>query len=181
MKKIILASVAGLLVAGTVFAASMNFSDVDTDDWFYPGVYYVESNDIMTGYNNGDFGPDDKVNRAQLATILQRVDAANISKMFTELNAIRLHEVTKLNGSKWTTYKEVRMRFPVDGTEGASEGTVRYESVQETLLVLGTDESLQLLGPDTGSYFFIQENSDLFGIKIYGPFYDDVDRLVSEI
>lgn len=46
------------------------YSDVDEDTWYYNAVKYVTENNLMGGYGNGKFGPDDILSRAQLAQIL---------------------------------------------------------------------------------------------------------------
>lgn len=48
------------------------FSDVAPSDWFAPAVLSVDDKELMTGYQNGRFGPRDAVSRAQAATILWR-------------------------------------------------------------------------------------------------------------
>ncbi|MCL4425128.1 MAG: S-layer homology domain-containing protein [Firmicutes bacterium] len=49
------------------------FSDVKTDDWFngYVNVAYAQG--YVKGYGDGKFGPNDKINQAQAATILLRL------------------------------------------------------------------------------------------------------------
>lgn len=188
MKKIILAFVAGLIVTTTVFATTRNFPDVAQNDWFYPGVQYASSYGFMNGYPNGNFGPDDAVNRAQLATILKTMEVGNI---LDELRELRLFEVNKLVGSNWQTYKQNLRRFPVFGIQnygGPGRGNVAYEDVQNILSVLGSAENgyyqiLALSSVRTGeqTYFFVKENSDMEGELIYGPFFDDVRRVIASI
>lgn len=106
--------------------------------------------------------------------------------MFAELNALRLYEVTRLRGSSWETYRNARVRFPIEGIQGGGEGTVSYETVQSTLAVRGASDDgyYQILGQAgvTGqTYFFIKENSELGGPKIFGPFYDDLTTILSQI
>ena len=46
------------------------FEDVDETAWYYDAVRYVSENGLMNGYDNGRFGPNDNLSRAQLAQIL---------------------------------------------------------------------------------------------------------------
>lgn len=46
------------------------FSDVSESDWFYEAVKFVHQRGLMNGYNDGRFGPNDNLSRAQLAQIL---------------------------------------------------------------------------------------------------------------
>ena len=46
------------------------FSDVSEGDWYYEAVRFVHERDLMNGYSDGRFGPNDPLSRAQLAQIL---------------------------------------------------------------------------------------------------------------
>ena len=48
------------------------FPDVTKVDWFYHQVMWAYENNIVTGYPEGNFGPNDDVTRQQLAAILYR-------------------------------------------------------------------------------------------------------------
>lgn len=49
---------------------SKAFTDLSTAAWYHKYVDYVLRNDIMVGNGNGTFGPNDKVTRAQMVTLL---------------------------------------------------------------------------------------------------------------
>ena len=52
-----------------------SYEDVAEDDWFYDEVYFVTEKDLMTGIVPKEiFGPFEKLNRAQFATILYRME-----------------------------------------------------------------------------------------------------------
>lgn len=46
------------------------YSDVSEKAWYYGNVRYVTEQGIMHGYDNGKFGPDDELNRAQMTQLL---------------------------------------------------------------------------------------------------------------
>lgn len=48
------------------------FSDVSSTDWFEPAVAWAYENNVIMGYNDKVFGPNDSVTREQFATILWR-------------------------------------------------------------------------------------------------------------
>lgn len=61
------------------------YTDVHIHDWYAGPVEYVTNNKLMTGYNNGHFGPNDPVTREQAALILYRIagqpeDGTNVSE-----------------------------------------------------------------------------------------------------
>jgi len=53
-------------------SSDMKFKDVKKTDWFYGAVKYCYANNIIKGYDNGNFGPKDKISRGQIVTILYR-------------------------------------------------------------------------------------------------------------
>jgi len=187
MKKFLIIISVFAVSAGVALAQVVNFPDVSSDAWYYDGVLYAGENKIMTGYPNGYFGPNDDVNRAQLATVLMRMDTAELQSMYDELNQIRLHDVGELKGSGWATYRSVYTRFPVEGIQGDGEGLVKYEDVADRLERKYFDGSYynnqEILGlPGTGgTFFFIREKGEYFGTHVYGPFYDDVDAVVRSV
>lgn len=50
------------------------YPDVEEDDWYYNAVCALTYGGIMEGYPNGNFGPNDEITRAELATVLCRFD-----------------------------------------------------------------------------------------------------------
>ena len=58
-----------------VTRSSSDFTDVDSGLWYTKAVAWAASKDIVNGYGNGKFGPNDFVTREQLAAILYRYTA----------------------------------------------------------------------------------------------------------
>ncbi|MDE6281140.1 MAG: S-layer homology domain-containing protein, partial [Oscillospiraceae bacterium] len=48
------------------------FADVNSGAWYAEGVAWAAANGIVTGYGNGQFGPNDNITREQLAVMLWR-------------------------------------------------------------------------------------------------------------
>ena len=55
------------------------FHDVTDVNWFYDGIMYLANNDIVIGYGDGQFGPNDITPRYELAVLLATVDGAVLS------------------------------------------------------------------------------------------------------
>ena len=55
------------------------FADVKVGDWFYDAVKYVHQKGLMVGVTETAFGPDGPVTRAQVWTVLARLDGADTS------------------------------------------------------------------------------------------------------
>ena len=74
MKKMNLIIVAilslSLIIPTNTFAAS--FPDVSKNHWAFASIDKLSNSKIINGYNNGTFGPEDQVTRAQAAKILAK-------------------------------------------------------------------------------------------------------------
>lgn len=57
---------------GVPSAADANFTDIPRDQWYTSAVDWASANDIVAGYGNGEFGPNDPITREQMAAILYR-------------------------------------------------------------------------------------------------------------
>jgi len=102
MKKLAITFAAFFIFAATSIAAVMSFTDVSVNDWFYNGVQYVSDNGLMTGYGDGNFGPNDSLTRGQLATVLERMDAAAIEKLKADIEVLKSTNMVGFEG--WQTY-----------------------------------------------------------------------------
>lgn len=74
MKKFLIGLLVGLIVgvSGVAFAVTKIFPDVSSDQFYHDAVQQMAEWGVVSGYNNGNFGPNDPVTRGQLATILSR-------------------------------------------------------------------------------------------------------------
>ena len=52
------------------------FVDVSESSWYYSAVKYTNSNNIISGYNETIFAPNDKLTRGMLVTILYRMEGS---------------------------------------------------------------------------------------------------------
>lgn len=48
------------------------FIDVPEDQWYAKAITWASANQVMIGYNNGRFGPNDRITREQLAAAIYR-------------------------------------------------------------------------------------------------------------
>jgi len=104
MKKIILIATISAIVASatTVFALDVmgeKYPDVDDNAYYAEAIYNMKRLGVITGYDNGNFGPNDYVTRGQLATILDRYDNALLEPPWPSVSGIYdLHQVVCLGG-----------------------------------------------------------------------------------
>lgn len=74
MKKTLLLIVIGAILGSTVgFAGSKLFPDVDENAWYADAVASLSEKGIIEGYPDGTFGPNNNVNRAELAVVMDRL------------------------------------------------------------------------------------------------------------
>ena len=59
-----------LVFTSTNYSFADTFTDVLEDDYFYDAVEYLKSNDIVQGYQDGSFGVDRSISRAELSKII---------------------------------------------------------------------------------------------------------------
>ncbi len=60
---------------GKPSSAASSFTDVKLDQYYAEAVSWAASNNIVNGYDNSRFGPDDPITREQMASILYRYAA----------------------------------------------------------------------------------------------------------
>lgn len=84
-------------LAGKPQVDAASFSDVDSDAWYARAVAWAASKNIVAGYDNGTFGPNDPVTREQMASILYRfaqiqgmgTDAGSALSGFSDQDAVQ--------------------------------------------------------------------------------------------
>ena len=105
-----------------VYYAAYPFPDVDMSQYYADGAYYAAVNGLMSGYDNGRFGPNDTLTRGQLATILwrtQRPGAAAAYDAAAAQNATGMGDVEAgkyyTAAANWAVSAGVINGFEVDG------------------------------------------------------------------
>ncbi len=77
-----LAGIADADIAGK--ASAVKFKDVSADKWYAAYIGWAAENDIVSGYADGNFGPNDVVTREQMAVMIDN---------FAKSNGIELEQV----------------------------------------------------------------------------------------
>jgi hypothetical protein len=191
MKKYVIGVIIGLMLgaSGIVFAQTVKvFPDVAQDAYYYGAVDRMNALGVITGYQNGNFGPDDAVTRGQMATMMNRYDQNVILQLNAEVTRLRKLQTDQLKGKPWAEYLKVYAYFPYDMRE-AEEGF--SAQIFKEIAVLAYDgrvggEGIRIYADTdwktaTETSFYIEYNTDFAGPSAYGPFYDNVQNLVNEI
>lgn len=94
LKKVVASiALATLAFSAGVMANTSMFADVSADDWFAGGAMFAADAGLMTGQGDGEtFDPAGSVNRAQLAVVLQRMDAYIDAKIEAEMKGEEMTE-----------------------------------------------------------------------------------------
>lgn len=84
--------------------ANSTFTDVTSGEWYSDAVTWAAANNIVGGYGNGRFGPNDNITREQLAVMLWRY-AREPATAIKELNFSDANEASgyALNALCWAT------------------------------------------------------------------------------
>lgn len=93
----------------------MLYWDVNPGDWYYEAAEYAFQNDIMTGLRKTQFGPGEKLARAQFATILHRMQGTpevEYTEKFPDVPNGQFYTSAVL----WASQKEVGIITGYDNT-----------------------------------------------------------------
>lgn len=73
---LVLALILGLTIPAFAAVDDTGFSDVDADAWYAVAVMYCREHNLMAGTGNNQFAPENSLTRAQLATVLYRIEGS---------------------------------------------------------------------------------------------------------
>ena len=74
------------------------FADVVDGAWYADAVRWAEINNVVSGYVDGGFGPNDNISREQLAAILYRYAAANGRNMNAAADLGKFDDADSISG-----------------------------------------------------------------------------------
>jgi hypothetical protein len=119
---------------GSPSASSAGFTGVTSGQWYTDAVNWAAANDIVAGYGNGLFGPNDTVTREQMAVILYRyaqykgydTSASNSLNGYTDVGGVSSWALTAM---QWANAEGL-----INGTSGTTlsptNGATRAEVAQ---------------------------------------------------
>ncbi len=98
----------------------LRFSDVQTSDWFYPYVREVYSRNIMTGYQDGTFRPQNPITRAEFVKTILSASDISMTYPLDQYNA----NFSDIEGQEWySPYVNSAASHAI--VEGFSDNTFR--------------------------------------------------------
>ncbi len=97
-----------------------SFPDVSSSHTFYDYIEYLKENDIVSGYSNGNFGPEDNITRGQMAKII--INGLGVQGLVCEYNATPYFPDVPTDH---TFYNEIQCLKDFGITSGYSDGTYK--------------------------------------------------------
>jgi hypothetical protein len=94
------------------------FTDVPEDAWYFADVTALAEAGILTGYGDGRFGPDDKISREQMATIIDRALAAK----GVALKDTRVFDLTDQNAASSYAKTSIEKLYGAGVINGMGDG-----------------------------------------------------------
>jgi hypothetical protein len=98
-----IASILYRAAGSPTFSGGTAFPDVADTAYYATAIRWASANNIVGGYTNGSFGPNDPITREQLATILWRYagqPAAEAGTAFADESSIASYAVTAVNWAR---------------------------------------------------------------------------------
>lgn len=157
--KKIASSLVIILLFGTQ-SAFATFSDVQSDNQNYTAISYLEDNNILVGYSDGTFRPNNTVNRAEFLKII--LEGSNIPLDITE-NA----PFPDINQNSWYA-PYVKKAYKEGWIVGYTDGNFKPEQT------INKSEALKILGEVQGwaleSRILTQPFADVYKTAWYTPY-----------
>ena len=123
------------------YSTETKYSDVKATDWYAKHIAYVSDKGLMEGYEDGSFKPEDKITRAEYATVVARFK--NLERIATSFEDSKDHWASEFIGAvankKWIT------GYP-DGSFKPANNITREEVVTMTNKMLDRKVDEQGIG-----------------------------------
>ncbi len=108
---------------GETVSGKANFNDVNKNAWYYNYVGYLAKYDIIKGYTDGTFKPDDKVTRAEFVAMSVRYYG-----LFNDVEDTSYTvNYTDLSKNYWA-YNDIALAKNIGWLNGYADGTFRGDN-----------------------------------------------------
>jgi len=104
------------------------FTDVKDDAWYTDAIIWAEENDIVNGYGDGTFGPEDEITREQMVKILYNYAEYKEYDVTIRKSLNSFSDGDKV--SDWAK-KEMKWAIAADLINGMGDGTVAPQGKTE--------------------------------------------------
>ena len=80
------------------------FTDVQSKDWWYNAVVWASQNEVVSGYGDGTFQPEDEISRAEVVTIVNRLLGREADEDYIADNLRKLNTFPDVSRKHWAYY-----------------------------------------------------------------------------
>lgn len=122
------------------------FSDVEKGRWYANAITWAENNKIVSGYEDGKFGPNDPVTRQQLVAIMYQY--AKLKKFDTKANALldNYNDSNQISGYAFIPMKWAVLHKVISGTNIGIEPKGTATRAQIAVMLKAFDENVRVTG-----------------------------------
>lgn len=108
---------------GETINGNATFSDVSSKEWYYSYVGYLAKYNIIKGYNDGTFRPNDKITRAEFVSM-----AVRFYELFNDVKKLGYTvKYTDLSPNYWA-YADIAYAKHVGWLNGYADGTFKADN-----------------------------------------------------
>lgn len=108
----------------TISGTSTSFTDVNKKDWYIKYVSYLEKYDIIKGYDDGTFRPEDYVTRSEFVAMSVR-----FYDLFEDVQSVsNTTKYTDITGSHWAV-KDISFATSQKWLNGYADGSFRPDAI----------------------------------------------------
>jgi len=136
------------------------FKDVKKGSWYYNAVKYVYDNNIISGYNDTTFAPNDKLTRGMMVTILYRMEGSPKVTGTPKFSDVKDSSKYYYKAVKWATDKGI-----VSGYSNGKFGP--NDNIQRQQLAVILNKYAQYKGKKTTQTNDLKEFTDTKQISSY--------------
>lgn len=146
-----------------------SFTDVSTSKWYSKYIAYLEKYDIIEGYNDDTFKPEEQITRAEFVTMCTR-----FYKMFDEVGTSKKNIFNDVTNNHWASgyiYNATEMDWIkgyADGTFRPDNNITRAEVVAIVNRVIGCEPDTEYINKNMSSVNKFIDLKD----KSYWAFYE---------
>lgn len=131
------------------------FDDVNSNDWYYDSVMKMYESNIIKGYGDRRFGPNDKITHAQVLTILVRLADIDTTKY--------------KDGSSWYSDVAGWAKLNIDGLpSNLSTPATRFDISKYIVDIFKLENIDETSNEDVNNPFSDTNNSDALILYKYG-------------
>ncbi len=115
---------------------ALTFGDMNGTEWYAEAVRWAASEQIVNGYDNGNFGPNDPITREQLVTVLYRyAQYKGLDTATTEENLTSFADAAQVSGYAVSAMNWAVGAGVINGTDSglAPKATIRLRRVRHEL------------------------------------------------